>query len=85
MHAQISESLSAKKKVLTQETTLPNITINIYQLGVVDKFKHSGSKISSKLSLDTEELTVQPLLLLALEHVCGKTIKSHYQDKSISL
>ena len=42
MHTQMSDSLSASEKkntrVLAQETTLPNININNYQLEVVDEF-----------------------------------------------
>ena len=41
---------SKKTKVLA--TTLPNITINNFQLEVVYEFTYLGSTISSKLSLD---------------------------------
>ena len=41
-----------KPKVLTQVKILPDITINNYELEVVDKLTHLGATIRSKLSLD---------------------------------
>ena len=71
----ISESLSASKNVLAQETTSPNMTINKYQLEIVDEFTYLGSTIRiSSISTKryADELVEQPLLLLALEHERGK-------------
>ena len=43
-----------KTKVLAQATTSPKITINNYQLEVVEQFIYLGSTITSKLSLKKE-------------------------------
>ena len=43
-----------RTKVLAQETTSPKITINNYELEVVEQFNYLGSTITSKLSLKRE-------------------------------
>ena len=47
-------SLKKNTKVLAQTTISPNITVNNYELEMVDKFTYLGSTINSKLSLDRE-------------------------------
>ena len=54
MHA-FGFTISLKKtKVLAQAITSLKITINNYELEVVEQFKYLGSTITSKLSLDRE-------------------------------
>ena len=43
-----------KTKVLAQATTSPKITINNYELEVVEQFIYLGSIVSNKVSLDRE-------------------------------
>ena len=43
-----------KSEVLAQATILPTITINNYELEVVDKFIYLGPTISRKFSLNRE-------------------------------
>ena len=47
-------SLKKKTKVLAQATTSPKITVNNYELEVVEQFIYLGSTITSKLSLERE-------------------------------
>ena len=54
MHSFRTHYQFTKTNVLAQTTTLLNITINKYQLGVVDEFTYLGSTIIIKLSFDKE-------------------------------
>ena len=55
MHELLSVSLPVyKAKVLAQATTSPKITINNYELEVLEKFIYLESTITSKFSLERE-------------------------------
>ena len=54
MHSFRIHYIPQKKKFLVQATTSPKITIDNYELEVVDTFTYLGSKIRNKLSLDRE-------------------------------
>ena len=71
-------TISLKKtNVLGQDTMeLPAITIDYYELDVVEQFTYLGSTITDNLSLDTEidkRTERQPQHLLASPHECGPT------------
>ena len=77
-------TISLKKKSLPQSNTSPKITINIYELKVVQQFVYLGSTITSKLSLErelTDELVWQPLHLPVLVYVCGKIPDSRSRQR----
>ena len=48
---ELTISFKKKTKVLAQAITSPKITINNYELEVVEQFIYLGSTITSKLSL----------------------------------
>ena len=75
------------KKVLVQTTTSPNITINNYQLEVIDEFKYLVLSSKSYLQKDIykrigKESSTLPRLVYSLEHVRRKT-PNHYICLSI--
>ena len=77
-----------KTKFLAQATTSPKITINNYELEVVDKFIYLWSTISIKLSLDRDldrriGMTSSTLARLGT-CVCGKTPDSRSRPKCIT-
>ena len=60
MHCFRTNYQPQKVKILAQVTASPKITINNYELEVVEQFIYLGSTISNKISLEREVICKPP-------------------------